>query len=32
VDLPTASLAPGVYVVRVSGETFTQTRRFVVTR
>ena len=32
VDLETASLAPGVYVVRIAGETFTESRRLVVTR
>lgn len=32
VDLATATLAPGVYVVRVEGETFAASRRLVVTR
>ena len=30
--VPTAGLAPGVYVVRVEGETFAETRRLTVTR
>ena len=32
VDLPTARLAPGVYVVRVAGETFRESRRLTVVR
>ncbi|HEX9950998.1 MAG TPA: T9SS type A sorting domain-containing protein [Rubricoccaceae bacterium] len=32
IAVDTATLAPGVYVVRVSGETFTATRRLVVAR
>jgi len=32
VALPTAGLAPGVYVVRVEGTTFAESRRLVVTR
>jgi hypothetical protein len=31
-DLPTAGLAPGVYVVRVAGETFVESRRLTVVR
>ena len=32
VDLPTADLAPGVYVVRVAGESFQESRRLTVVR
>ena len=32
VDLPTARLAPGVYVVRVAGETFQESRQLTVVR
>ena len=32
VSVPTAALAPGVYVVRVQGDTFAETRRLTVTR
>lgn len=32
VDLPTGDLAPGVYVIRIAGETFQEARRLTVVR